>query len=267
MLVSIETVVMNNVFWKTGVILGFLSVSLACSKNEDKGIDGMIKTVVIEGQSEEKDFVDSYTFFYNSEKQLSQIYYKYLPDKEDTLSFFYTSNEVMIIKGWQLHHVSIDANNTILEEYWESLRDTFIYTMENGRAKHCQSGSYGSTDYKYEETTGNLIAATNNYKTILFTWQEGDILSRKEEWPGEDLEYMPESELNNANIDLIPLFSTLISGCPEDITLGFWAGIMGNRCRHLISDKKDAEPLIVERENGYITQVIGKNRHMAITYQ
>lgn len=257
---------MNNGFWKTGIIIGFLSVCLACNKNDDKGMDGMIKTVVIEGQSEEKEFVDSYTFFYNTENQLSQIYYKYLLDKEDTLSFFYTSNEVRIIKGWQLHHVTVDQNLTILEDYWESLRDTFIYAMNNGRAIHCQSGIY-SSDYKYEETTGNLIAAKDNYKTILFTWQEGDILARKEEWPGEDLEYLPESELNNANIDLIPLFSTLISGCPEDITLGFWAGIMGNRCRHLISDKKDAEPLVFGQENGFTTRVTGKTWNMTITYQ
>lgn len=264
---------MKNGFWKTGFLLGLLSVCIACDKEVDKGISGIVKKVVIVDQSKGKDFVDSYTFFYNADMQLCQIYNKYtLENKdayaEDTLTFVYAPDKVRIIKGWQLHHVVADEH-TILDEYWESVQDTFVYTMENGRAKHSQTESFG-LDYKYDATTGNLISAENSYGTTLFSWQDGDILIRKEEWAGQDqgdeYEYLPETVLNNTNIDLNPLFSTLISGCADEVQYGFWAGILGNRCRHLISDKEDAEPLVVEQEDGYPTQVTGKTWHMNITY-
>lgn len=260
--------------WKTGIIFGLLSVCIACHKDDDKGISGIVKKVVVVEQSEGKNFMDSYTFFYNPEMQLSRIYNKYSLEKEDayaedTLSFIYAPNEVMIIKGWQMHHIIVDEH-TVLDEYWESVRDTTVYTMENGRAKRSQTESL-VLDYKYDATTGDLISVKNNYGTTWFTWQDGDILVRKEEWTGQNqeskYEYLPETLLNNANIDLNPLFSTLISGCADEVQYGFWAGILGNRCRHLISDKEDAEPLVVEQEDGYLTHVTGKTRHMTITYQ
>lgn len=265
---------MKNEAWKTGIIFGLLSVCIACHKDDDKGISGIVKKVVVVDQSEGKNSMDSYTFFYNSEMQLSRIYNKYSLEKEDayaedTLSFIYAPNEVMIIKGWQMHHIIVDEH-TVLDEYWESVRDTTVYTMENGRAKRSQTESL-VLDYKYDATTGDLISVKNNYETILFTWQDGNILVRKEERSVQNqedrMEFSVEAIPNNANIDLNLLFSTLTGGIPDDVEFGFWAGILGNKCRHLISDKNVAEPLEFELEGGYPIRVNGKFRHMTITYQ
>lgn len=263
--------------WLVFVLLFVCGV--ACNDNDDRDgdfeVSGIVGSVKLVEQNKGKESIDSYMFYYDSEMRLSKIYNNY-PLKEDdsgmaedTLYFSYGTDKITIVKGWKMHNLVIDENG-VIKDYWESLRDTVVYTLQNGRAKNCNMMDFTTVDYKYDETTGNLISVQNAFRSAQFIWENGNVTTRQDEVNNnsvEEFEYVPGSVLNNTNIDLNLLLSTLFTGYSEDVEFGFWAGILGNKCKNLIFNKEDAEEMKFEMKGEFPVKLTAKSWYMEINYK
>lgn len=282
MIISLFNAMKNYLFF---LWISFVLIfgSIACSDDDGNGevngpeLDGIVKTVKLVDNSEGDGLVSTYEFFYDSEMRLTKIYNEYTHKNgdlcQDTLYFSYETNKVTVIKGWILHHV-VATPDEILDQWSENIRDTIVYILKNGRAQYCQIKGTSVMGFDYDETAGNLVMAKNEYYRTYFEWKEENIFLKKDVsiYVNEDdnyineILYLPMTALNNTNIDLNPLFSSLISGCSDEVIFGVWAGILGNRCKNLIEDKEDYEDLKYEMQGKYVTKIIGESGYAEIKY-